>query len=173
MLPLQAATFLEGFPLPFITYDYNPDCLMRSLNQYAYQTWLNTTSVTAAARSQDAATLYLARFGVTGATIGLSTGIGLTLGGTSSLLSSPQDPIWWSAQAMLDRIYTSWQALHPDIANQIDGTKTSSNAPPSINVTLNSIPPGWDYLEPQQRQVGDLVSTIAGPLCYEYDSLIT
>ena len=45
--------------------------------------------------------------------------------------------------------------------------------PPSPNVTLASIEPDWGYFDLSSIMVGELMSTTAGPFCYQYDSLIT
>lgn len=49
---------------------------------------------------------------------------------------------------------------------------TANNVPPSANVTLDSVEPGWGYFEGETLLVSDLISTTAGPFCYRYDQVL-
>lgn len=172
MLPPPQTVLLTGADIPFFCFDINQNCLTRSLNDYVYKTWLNATTVKAAASASSLANLDSLRSGIVGAhSLGLEQAMGLAVGG-QSIFITPQDPIYWSAYAMIDRIYTSWQVLHPNLANSTFKTKTANNAPPSRNVTLNSVLPNLGYLDPGPRKVGELIDTMSGALCYEYDNLI-
>ena len=74
---------------------------------------------------------------------------------------------------MIDRVFTSYQAANPAIADQTADTMTAANIPPSANVTLTSIEPDWGYFQMDPIMVGELMSTTAGPFCYTYDTLIS
>ena len=65
-------------------------------------------------------------------------------------------------------MYVQWQKAHPDIYDQMFGTMTANNVPPSANVTLDTMEPDWGYLH-ESMPVKDLISTTAGPFCYDYD----
>ena len=91
-----------------------------------------------------------------------------------SIHVSAQDPIWYPLHTMIDHVYTSWQANYPDLAYQLDGsTGTALNTPPSDVVTLDTIEPDWGYFQEASIPVRDLMSTTAGPFCYQYDVIIS
>ena len=68
----------------------------------------------------------------------------------------------------MDKVYTDWQLANPDAANDVDGTETFANVPPSAVVTANTYQPDWGYFSPSVT-VGDLLNTTAGPFCYKYE----
>lgn len=167
---------ISGSPLPNNTYAYNSSCLTRDLNSYAAQTWTNYAEVINTTHAPDAATLEYDMNGVIGgSSLGVHSAAHFTVGGfMSSIHVSVQDPVWWALHTNIDRIYTSWQANNPDIASQLFGTETANNAPPSANVTLDTIEPNWGYFDSSSIPVRDLISTTDGKyFCYTYDDLIS
>lgn len=175
LLILSDPLFLiSGQSLPNTTFNYNASCLIRDLNSYVAQTYTNYGLVTQAAHSSNASALESNLNGIIGgSTLGVHSAGHFTVGGLmDSIHVSVQDPVWWMLHANIDRIYTSWQQLNPAVASQLYGTETANNAPPSANVTLDTIEPDWGYFDSSKISVGDLVSTMSGPFCYTYDSLI-
>lgn len=164
---------ISGAALPNTTYNYNASCIIRDLNQYVAQTWTNLTDVLTTVASPDAATLEYNLNGVIGgSSLGVHSAGHFTIGGfMDSIHVSVQDPIWWALHTNIDRIYTSWQAANPAAAAELYGTMTANNAPPSANVTLDTIEPDWGYFDNSAIPVKDLISTTAGPFCYSYDKL--
>jgi len=64
-------------------------------------------------------------------------------------------------------MWALWQALDPvKRTNAMSGTNTWLNEPPSANTTVNDIVE-LGFAGPSIR-IGDITSTIAGPLCYIY-----
>lgn len=165
---------ISGQPLPPTAYNYNASCLIRDLNQYVDSTYCNTALVEQTVHSASAADLENNMNGVIGgSTLGVHSAGHFTVGGfMDSIHVSVQDPVWWALHANIDRIYTSWQAANPAIADQLYGTMTANNAPPSANVTLDSLEPDWGYFQ-GSVPVRDLIYTNAGPFCYTYDHLYT
>jgi tyrosinase len=105
--------------------------------------------------------------------------------------ASPSDPVFWLHHGMIDRVWTMWQSRDPKARTTQTGRtvtaqnskaphlpaqcpcfrKTYANAspatvPPSANATLDTMMP-FGMLSTSQR-LGDLVSTIDGPFCYQY-----
>ena len=69
---------------------------------------------------------------------------------------------------MIDRTWWIWQMLDPsNRINQVSGTDTFLNIPPSANTTLDT-PIDLGYAAGPAVTVRDLVSTTAGPFCYIY-----
>lgn len=165
---------IGGTPLPPTAYDYNASCLIRDLNSYVAQTYTNYDLVVNATHQPDAQALELALNGVIGgSSLGVHSAGHFTVGGfMNSIHVSVQDPVWWALHANIDRIYTSWQANNPDVYDDIYGTETANNAPPSPNVTLDTPEPDWGYFA-GSVPVSDLISTTSGPFCYTYDELIS
>jgi tyrosinase len=92
-----------------------------------------------------------------------------TIGGDpgGDFFASPGDPAFFLHHAQIDRTWWIWQ--NQDLANRqnaISGTITLNNVPPSRNGTLE------DWLEMgilgTGTTIADVMSTIAGPLCYIY-----
>ncbi|KAK5090864.1 hypothetical protein LTS08_002226 [Lithohypha guttulata] len=166
---------ISGAPLPKNTYDYNPNCLSRDINAYAAQTWTNYSEVVMTSHSPNAQALEFNVNGVIGGSaLGVHSAAHFIVGGfMGSIHVSVQDPIWWALHTNLDRIYTSWQLNNPSVASELYGTMTAHNAPPSANVTLDSIEPDWGYFDRSAIPVKNLLNTTAGPFCYTYDKLIS
>jgi len=166
---------ISGQPLPNNTYAYNASCIIRDLNQYVAQTYTNLDLVLNTTHAPSAADLEYDLNGVIGgSSLGVHSAGHFTVGGfMNSIHVSVQDPIWWALHTNIDRIYTSWQAANPEIAAELYGTMTANNAPPSDNVTLDTIEPDWGYFDSSAIPVKNLISTTSGPFCYTYDILYT
>lgn len=162
---------INGTEPPHSVYNKNETCLTRDLNTFAAQTWCNYTAVQAAVQAKDMKTFEDMINGVIGGgSLGIHSGAHFIMGSpASNIFVSAQDPIWYPLHTMLDRVYTSWQMRHPDLATSVHGTMTAQNLPPSNNVTLDSVVPDWGYFDTDSWTIGDLISTQAGPFCYKYD----
>ncbi|KAJ9617286.1 hypothetical protein H2200_001007 [Cladophialophora chaetospira] len=171
MADIPITVLLTGSPLPPTAYDLNQTCLTRDLNTFVAQTWCNYTALELALEANDQAAFDAQINGILGGSaLGLHSGAHFIIGSPgSSIFVSVQDPIWWPLHTFLDNVYTSWQTRHPDVANATYGTETAVNAPPSPNVTLDTIEPDWGYFSRDQIAVGELISTTSGPFCYKYD----
>lgn len=165
---------ISGAPLPANTYAYNASCLKRDLNTFVAQTYTNAGLVSKTAHSTSAANLELNLNGVIGgSSLGVHSAGHFTVGGfMNSIHVSVQDPVWWMLHANIDRIYASWQKNNPSLASDLYGTMTANNAPPSANVTLDTIEPDWGYFDSSSIPVRNLLSTTAGPFCYKYDNYV-
>lgn len=168
--PISIGVALSGSPLPPNTFDYQPTCLTRDLNSIVANNFTTQAEVDAAIALPDIASFQDAINGdITAGNLGLHLGAHFTVGGTAAnLFVSPQDPIWYLLHAYMDKLYTTWQLNNPDAANDVSGTETFSNTPPSANVTVNTYEPDWGYFFPSVP-VGDLLNTTAGPFCYRYE----
>ncbi|KAK5937207.1 hypothetical protein PMZ80_010507 [Knufia obscura] len=172
MLPVSNQFLLNGTAPPHSIYNKVEKCLTRDLNTFAAQTWTNYTAVQTAVEAEDIHTFEQLVNGVIGGgSLGIHSGAHFIMGNpASNIFVSAQDPIWYPLHTMLDRVYTSWQARHPDIMNTLTGTETAQNLPPSANVTLDTVVPDAGYFSNgQQYTIGELISTTSGPFCYKYD----
>lgn len=73
---------------------------------------------------------------------------------------------------MIDRVWWLWQMQDPETRvwgnNNLAGTNTFMNSPPSANTTLDD----WvtfDFAGGPPMQIKDLMSTTSGPFCYAYE----
>ncbi|KIX09128.1 uncharacterized protein Z518_00206 [Rhinocladiella mackenziei CBS 650.93] len=171
MQPIPVSYITEGLPLPETAFQLNQTCLTRDLNTYAAQRYCNYTALYQCLDTDDIASFDTQINGVVGGgELGLHSGAHFIVGSPgSSIYVSVMDPIWWPLHTMLDNLYTSWQNRHPDLANALYGTETAVNLPPSPNVTLDTLQPGWGYFQQDPIAVGELISTTSGPFCYKYD----
>lgn len=167
-IPITLLIF--GGELPPTAFTKNETCLTRDLNSFIAQTTTNWTQFERAVNAPTQAAFELSLNGVLGGTqLGLHSGAHFSLGApASSIFVSAQDPIWYPLHTFLDLMYTQWQKAHPEIYDQIYGTETANNVPPSPNVTLETMEPDWGYLY-ESLPVKDLISTTAGPFCYDYE----
>ncbi|KAK8084258.1 hypothetical protein PG997_005529 [Apiospora hydei] len=100
--------------------------------------------------------------------LGLHSGGHHTIGGDNSdNFSSAVDPLFWFHHAMVDYVYWLWQALHPDMARDVMGTRLARDE--SMGHTLRT-----DVLEMgatgQNRKLDELLDTMGGsPACYVYE----
>ena len=166
---------LQTGTLPADAFAYQPSCLRRDLNDYVATTYANWAEVVAATHSSDAAALELALNGVIGsASLGVHSGAHFEVGGQmNSIHISASDPIWFPLHTFIDVIYDSWQRNNPSVFDDLYGTETALNVPPTPNVTLDTIEPDWGYFYTQPTAVRDLLNITSGPFCYEYDLQIS
>ncbi|KAF7893533.1 uncharacterized protein EAF02_001071 [Botrytis sinoallii] len=69
--------------------------------------------------------------------------------------------------AMVDKVWSLWQSLNAgNRTNMVYGTGTAFNAPPSANITLDTLV-DFGILAPKQK-ISSLISTIDGAFCYAY-----
>lgn len=174
---IPAARLLNG-TLPADAFAYNPNCLSRDLNAAVATQYTNPSLVQAASHAGSAASFELLLNGViSGASLGIHSGAHFQVGGgagqMSSIHVSPQDPIWFPMHTFVDLVYDSWQRNNPAVADDVSGTMTAGDVPPSDDVTLDSVLPDWGYLEPGPIRVRELLNTTAGPFCYVYDLQIS
>lgn len=174
MPPIDIGFLINGTAPPDTIYQKHESCLTRDLNTFAAQTWNNYTAVQVAVEQPDLASFTTIVNGVFGGTqLGIHSGAHFIVGPpASNIFVSAQDPIWYPLHTMLDRTYVSWQARHPDLAESVFGTETANNAPPSPNVTIDTIVPDLGYFDTNEYTIGQLLSTTAGPFCYKYDTNI-
>ena len=85
------------------------------------------------------------------------------------VFTSPGDPAFYLHHAMVDRVWWIWQSLdRKNRLNQVSGTRTTFNQPPSGNVTLDDvIDLGFAGPFPPDK-IRNLVDTTNGPFCYTY-----
>lgn len=172
--PISNAFLINGTEPPESLYARKDACLTRDLNEYAAKTWCNETAVEIAVAEPNLGVFEDLINGVIGGgKLGIHSGAHFIAGNpAANIFVSAQDPIWYPLHTMLDRVYTSWQARHPENAEDTFGTETALNLPPSANVTLDSVLPDIGYLMPNPPTVGEVISTTDGPFCYRYDTLI-
>lgn len=168
---ISNGVIVQGLPLPPTAFVKNSSCLTRDLNSAIAKRWTNATSLALALDATSVADFSTQINGVFGGSaLGLHSGAHFTMGSpASSLFVSPQDPIWYPLHTMLDNVYSQWQARHPELAQQVYGTMTAGNIPPSANVTLDSVHPDWGVFSSASITIRELLSINSGPFCYRYD----
>lgn len=144
--------------------DYNPRCLTRDLNPG----WSNQTKPTDVVNLISGCNDLGCFDSVLEAISGVHAGGHFTIGGINNdALASAGDPAFYLHHAQVDRVWSIWQGLNAaNRTNQVYGTGTAFNEPPSPNVTL-ATSLNFDVLSPSVS-IRDVVSTIDGPFCYEY-----
>ncbi|KAF2822486.1 Di-copper centre-containing protein [Ophiobolus disseminans] len=105
---------------------------------------------------------------------GVHTAGHFTIGGDAGtdFFNSPSDPGFFFHHGMIDRVWWIWQ--NQDLEkrrNQLGGTITFNDNPPSRNGTLEDVLTLGSILEGEFPNItnGDAMSTIGGPFCYVYD----
>ncbi|KAK8052939.1 Di-copper centre-containing protein [Apiospora saccharicola] len=152
---------------------YNPRCLRRDLNFHAsarWHTYANLRNVT----TGPIASANVLRFQnelqgrPPDGFLGLHSGGHHTIGGDNSdNYSSAVDPLFWFHHAMVDYVYWLWQALYPERAREVMGTRLPRDE--SMGYTQRT-----DVLEMgatgENRVLEDLLDTMGGtPACYIYE----
>lgn len=173
MNPVPISTINSGNGLPAGTFDLNLRPLTRNLNQQVANTWSNQGNLTNLLACADADCFENLMSGAPGSdTLGMHSSGHFTMGEIGSdFFASPQDPFFFLHHAEVDRIFTTWQGMHPSAALGLSGTETCNNIPVSPDATLTSIEPNWGYLFPS-LMAGELMTTTGGPFCYTYDTLV-
>ena len=96
MLSIDPSWILNG-SLPSTAFDYNPNCLIRDLNQYVIDTYTNANETSLTVHSTGAENLEFNLNGVIGSpSLGIHSGAHFSIGGfMDSIHVSPQDPNWY------------------------------------------------------------------------------
>ena len=150
---------------------YNPRCLKRDVSSWVSSRW--NTDANSTTLIEENSDVYWFQTNMQGdfasGVYGVHTGGHFTIGGDpgGDLFTSPGDPAFFLHHAQIDRTWWIWQ--NQDIANRqnaISGTITLNNSPPSRNGTLDDVIDLGVNAAPVA--IGDIMSTVAGPLCYIY-----
>lgn len=150
---------------------YNPRCLKRDVSSWVSSRWnKDSDSESLITGTSD---IYWFQTNMQGdfanGVYGVHTGGHFTIGGDpgGDLFVSPGDPMFWLHHAQIDRTWWIWQ--NQDIKNRqnaISGTITLNNLPPSRNGTLDDpLDMGASWTS---TTIGQVMNTLAGPLCYIY-----
>jgi tyrosinase len=162
---MQGLPVSEAGPLGF-----NPHCLRRDLTQDAlsYMTATNLFNITLGQASHSIKLFQdelQGRFGDKFAGMH-SAGHYVAGGDASDVFASPSDPTFFLHHAQVDRMYWIWQVLHARQANDIAGTMTIGNNPPSRNATIEDL---LDIgVNAPAIPIKDTLNTLSGPFCYVY-----
>ncbi|KAK4160452.1 Grixazone synthase [Cladorrhinum sp. PSN259] len=153
----------------------NPRCMTRDLSAQAIQQWNSLAKTTRQILDHDNIRDFQGTLDgdirVTPIPVQVHGGAHIAIagiGGTAGdVRISPNDPAFWLTHANLDRVWWIWQHLDFENRQDVWGTKTWMNRPPSADVTVN------DTLEvlphAPARKVKDLMNTVGGtPFCYVY-----
>ncbi|KAI9760561.1 MAG: hypothetical protein M1835_000146 [Candelina submexicana] len=143
---------------------YNPRCLARDLSPGFSNQTKPSDVVKVIGEPQDLYNFDDVFEGLTG----VHAGGHFQMGGLGiDAFASPGDPAFYLHHAQVDRVWTLWQGLKPEERlNQVFGTSTAFNTPPSANITLDT-QVDFDILA-EKKKISELTSTIDGPFCYEY-----
>jgi len=150
---------------------YNPRCLKRDISEWVSSQWNKDNDsyalITENNNVYDFQNTMQGDFSV--GFYGVHTGGHFTYQGdpAGDLFTSPGDPMFWLHHGQIDRTWWIWQ--NQDLAqrqNAIAGTITLNNNPPSRNGTLQDILNMG--VNAPTVQIKDVMSTLAGPLCYIY-----
>ncbi|RKK82354.1 hypothetical protein BFJ69_g3279 [Fusarium oxysporum] len=145
-------------------FNYNPRCLIRDISPEWSKNAKPTDVVNVISAYSDFQSFDIGLEGLNGLHAAGHFGVG---GMMADQYASPCDPAFFLHHGMIDRVWTLWQSQ--DAHNrtyQTGRTVTAHNNPPSANATLDTIM-DFGILAPKQR-LGDLVSTVDGPFCYQY-----
>ncbi|ROV93754.1 hypothetical protein VSDG_06984 [Cytospora chrysosperma] len=162
-------------------YSWNPRCLKRDLTDYINQNYANASNVLDVVQGYDSIADFQLMFqGASSSTLAGGNTLGVHGGGHFSLggdpgrdfYVSPGDPVFYLHHGMIDRVWWLWQMQDPETRvwgnNNLAGTNTFMNSPPSANTTLDD----WvtfDFAGGPPMQIKDLMSTTSGPFCYAYE----
>ncbi|KAK3389896.1 hypothetical protein B0H63DRAFT_409761 [Podospora didyma] len=144
---------------------YNPRCLKRDFSTY-YSQFSRPTNVT---HVLDAADLEEFNANMDHPVRGIHGTGHFQVGGIMyDTFASPSDPAFFAHHAQLDRIWAIWQGQNASArTNQLWGTLTAGNEPPSADVTADT-PVELGVLHADYK-LGEILSTIDGPHCYIYE----
>jgi len=170
-LPVPGSANFTGITGDF--FQDNPRCLRRDLSSASikrFSSFQNTTNLILTkpnieqfqAHLQGDPRYILGELGPHG---GGHYGIGGNPGG--DVFTSPGDPAFYLHHAQIDRIYWLWQLLDFPNRQNVWGTGTLLDQPPSPNVTVNDSIDISPIAGPVQ--IKNLLNTVTGsPLCYVY-----
>ncbi|KAK8117370.1 uncharacterized protein PG998_005651 [Apiospora kogelbergensis] len=166
-LPLNNGSVVTGTGL-----EYNPRCLKRDLSAGVNQAFANATSIMQLLGNNDnVADFQLVMQGIPGSgSIGVHGGGHYTIGGdpAGDTFTSPGDPVFYLHHGMIDLVWWVWQMMDfPGRRNQVAGTNTFLNQPPSDNTTLDTVI-DLMYAGGGPITMRELTSITDGPFCYTY-----
>jgi len=147
---------------------YNPRCMDRDLSNHFTRN-LNPVNVTNLLHCQDyqcfAQTMDAGAHGLHSSG---HYGVG---GMQADSFVSPSDPVFYAHHGQLDRLWTIWQFMgnYTDRINQLWGTLTSGNNPPSANATLDTVLNFGVIADGETVRIRDVVSSIDNGLCFMYE----
>jgi tyrosinase len=163
---------MDGYePISSDPYAHNPRCLRRDLTSYATANWMNSPSILNITTGAASSTIGLFQNELQGRTadrfLGMHSAGHFAAGGDASdFFTSTNDPSFFLHHAMVDRMYWLWQSLHLDQAEEIAGTITMFNNPPSRDAVVD------DELDMKNLEekitIADALSTMRGKFCYVY-----
>ena len=148
-------------------YGYNPRCIKRDISNYLTQRDATTAKIASLISSSTS----IAAFQNT-----MQSGTGVhpaghfTISGDpgSDFYVSPGDPAFWLHHSMIDRVWYIWQSQDFKNRQQVIAGGTSMFG--GGKATLND---GVDLevlnVDGKKYTIKDLVSTVAGPMCYVYE----
>lgn len=151
---------------------YNPRCLRRDLNHHAATRWhryKNLLNITVGESSHS-----IVRFQdeLQGRPqdlfLGLHSGGHHVIGGDNSdNYGSIVDPAFFLHHAMVDYVYWLWQALNPDLAMDVGGTKAARSDKDGYTQKTDPLIMG---AAAPNLPIEDILETTSGkPQCYVYD----
>ncbi|KAK8013273.1 hypothetical protein PG991_009544 [Apiospora marii] len=166
-LPLNNGSVITGTGL-----DHNPRCLKRDISAGVNKAFANATSIMQLIGNNDkVADFQLVMQGVPGSgSIGVHGGGHYTIGGdpAGDTFTSPGDPVFYLHHSMIDLVWWTWQMMDfPGRQNQVAGTNTFLNQPPSANTTLDTVIDLF-YAGGGPITMRELTSIHDGPFCYTY-----
>ncbi|KAG8159792.1 hypothetical protein KVR01_010429 [Diaporthe batatas] len=158
---------------------WNPRCLKRDLTDFIIQKYNSATQVLDTILLWDT----ISDFQLSLQGINITTGANYfgphggghwSMGGDPGrdLFASPADPTFYLHHTMIDRVWWMWQMQSPAARTSgptaVGGTITFLNDPPSRDASLDDYN-NYGFAAGPPRQIGELVSTTAGPFCYVYE----
>lgn len=180
-----------------LAFAYNPRCLVRDFRPYVTAVQLTAQVVSdLILRSPDMLTFQNTLEALPNVHSGGHRGIG---GDMADLYSSPSDPAFYFHHAMVDRVWTIWEArdqavrsheavltntfLNSEFGIILFSPSTPSKEKKRLLLKLTGVcfrlePPSKnttleDYIDlgvtGEARQIGTLMSTTEGPFCYIYE----
>lgn len=153
---------------------YTPRCLTRNLNNYIAQSFTSQCDVDRLLSSPNISTLQhnmdvsvwpdLRRAGIMGPHAAAHMQLGRAM---DDFWTAPQEPAFMLHHAMVDRVWTLWQAQDPENRQYaLNGTSTMLNPPDTPEVDLDT-QVTWGSLG-ENKTLLELMSTEAYEFCYEY-----
>lgn len=152
---------------------YNPRCIRRDISSTAAKKYLNDEHVAYVLRSSKNISAFQTTLqgNFPAGYLGIHTAGHFSVGGDpgGDLFASTSDPYFFLHHAAIDRAWWIWQNLAPEGKryDEIAGTLTVNNSPPSRNATLD------DLLEMgplgSTISIREGVNTLSGPYCYVYE----
>jgi len=159
------------------TFAYNPRCIRRDLNSHIASKWAslrNSTDVIL-----DSPNIELFQALVQGdERWPEAVPLGISVHGGGHFMSggdpggdfnwSPLEPVFYLHHGQVDRLYFIWQNLDWENRQNIFGTATMNNQPPSAEQTLDDILDLSPISAP--RTLGELLNTVGEtPFCFVYE----